>query len=63
MQTVGMTIQEEMELLEGDLTHLMSIQNRVGSDVDAHGFPVNDMISEQIGRLERVWGQLFDKPA
>jgi hypothetical protein len=59
----SMTIEEEMEWLEGDLTHLMEVQNRVGSDVDFRGFPENDMMSEQIGRLERVWGQMFDRCA
>jgi hypothetical protein len=61
MQVPGMTLDEEMDLLQGDLEHLTSIQNRVGSEVNDHGFPMNDLLSDQIGRLERVWGQLYDK--
>jgi hypothetical protein len=61
MHVQSMTLEEEMEWLQGDLDHLTSIQNRVGSDVDNHGFPMNDLLSEQIGRLERVRGQIYDK--
>jgi len=54
-------MEEEMEWLQGDINHLMEIQNRQEPDLDVRGWPVHDNITEQIGRLERVWGQLYDK--
>jgi hypothetical protein len=56
-----LTMDQEMELLQGDINHLMDIQNRQEPDLDVRGYPVHDQISEEIGRLERVWGQLYDK--
>jgi len=56
-----LTMEEEMEWLQGDINHLMEIQNRQEPDLDVRGWPVHDNITEQIGRLERVWGQLYDK--
>jgi hypothetical protein len=56
-----MTMEDEMEWLQGDINHLMEVQNRAGSDVDDRGFPLNNHLSEEIGHLERVWGQLYDK--
>jgi hypothetical protein len=62
MQNTGtLSLQEEMDCLEGDLHHLMCIQNQHNSELDRHGFPVANHLSEEIGRLERVWGCLYMK--
>jgi hypothetical protein len=57
----AMTMEQEMEWLEGDINHLMQTQNRQEPDVDDRGFPVHNHLSEEIGRLERIWGQLYEK--
>ena len=61
MTHLGMTLADEMEWLEGDLRHLVDIQNRQFSDIDSTGFPIDDQLSCQIGKLERIWGVLHDK--
>jgi hypothetical protein len=54
-------MEEEMNILQEDINHLMDVQNRQEPDLDLRGYPVHDFISEEIGRLEKVWGELYDK--
>ena len=56
-----MTLDEELLVLEGDLRHLMGVQNKEDSTVDNFGYPVDDHLSSMIGRLEKIWGQLHEK--
>ena len=56
-----MSMEEEMETLQGDINHLMDIQNRQEPNLDMRGFPMHDHITEEIGHLKKVWGQLYDK--
>lgn len=55
-----LTTEEQMILLEGDLNHLMDVQNRQEPELDNYGYPIADHLTEEIGRLEKIWGQLYD---
>ncbi len=59
--TSTMSMETEMEMLQGDINHLMDIQNRQEPSLDPRRFPMHDHITEEIGHLEKVWGQLYDK--
>ena len=56
-----MTLDEELLVLEGDLVHFMNLQNQQDSIVDNYGYPVGNHLSAEIGRLEKIWGQLHEK--
>jgi hypothetical protein len=61
MSITAMTIEQEMDVLEGDINHMMATQNRQVPDLDDRGYPIHDHLSEEITRLERIWGQMYDK--
>ena len=61
MKNNDMTLDEEMCVLEGDLCFLMNLQNQQESTVDNFGYPLSNHLSAEIGRLEKIWGQLHEK--